>query len=96
MVIQRSAVTPQYGLSPNKQTHSALAHDLDARTVIALDEAREMPPGDERTEALHNAIVLRKAVEIHTLLSRDDATRGRTLGCERQLQVINLWRTSWK
>jgi len=69
MVIQRSAVTPQYGLSPNKQTHSALAHDLDARAVIALDEAREMPPGDERTEALHNAIALRNAVEIHALLS---------------------------
>ena len=69
MVIQRSAVTPQCGLSPNKQTHPALAHDLDARAVIALDEAREMPPGDERTEALHNAIVLRNAVEIHALLS---------------------------
>ena len=68
MVIQRSAVTPQYGLSPNKQTHSALAHDLDARTVIALDEAREMPPGDERTEATHKAIVLRNAAELHELL----------------------------
>jgi hypothetical protein len=68
MVIQRSAVTPQYGLSPNKQTHSALAHDLDARTVIALDEAREMPPGDERTEATHKAIVLRNAAELHEVL----------------------------
>jgi hypothetical protein len=28
-----------------------------------------MPPGDERTEALHDAIVLRNAVEIHALLS---------------------------
>ena len=70
MVIQRSAVTPQYGLSPNKQTHSALAHDLDARTVIALDEAREMPPGEERTEAIQKAMVFRNAAEIHQLLGR--------------------------
>ena len=70
MVIQRSAVTPQYGLSPNKQTHSVLAHDLDARTVIALDEAREMPPGDERTEAIQKAMVFRNAAAIHQLLGR--------------------------
>ena len=69
MVIQRSAVSLQDGLSPIKQSQSSLGHDLDARAVIALDEAREMPPGDERAEALHNAIVLRNAVEIHALLS---------------------------
>ena len=69
MVIERSAVSLQDGLSPIKQSRSSLAHDLDARAVIALDEAREMPPGDERTEALHDAIVLRNAVEIHALLS---------------------------
>ena len=69
MVIQRSAVTPQDGLSPIKQTQSALACELDARAVIAQDEAREMPPGDERTEALHKATVLRNAVELHELLS---------------------------
>ena len=55
MVIQRSAVTPQGALSPIKQARSALARDLDAMAVIALDEAREMPPGDERTEAIHKA-----------------------------------------
>ncbi|KRR27765.1 hypothetical protein CQ14_29500 [Bradyrhizobium lablabi] len=64
MVIQRSAVTPQGGLSPIKQARSALARDLDAMAVIALDEAREMPTGDERTEA-----ILRNAVELHELLS---------------------------
>ena len=69
MVIQRSAVTPQDGLSPIKQTQSALAYELDARAVIAQDEAREMPPGDERTEAIHKATVFRNAVEIHGLLS---------------------------
>ena len=68
MVIERSAVTPQDGLSPIKQSQSSLAHDLDARAVIALGEAREMPPGDERNEATHKAIVLRNAARIHELL----------------------------
>ena len=68
MVIERSAVTPQDGLFPIKQSQSSLAHDLDARAVIALGEAREMPPGDERNEATHKAIVLRNAAEMHELL----------------------------
>ena len=68
MVIERSAVTPRDGLPPNKQSQSSLAHDLDARAVIALDEAREMPLGEERTEATHKAIVLRNAAELHELL----------------------------
>ena len=68
MVTERSAVSLQDGLSPIKQSQSSLAHDLDARAVIALDEAREMPPGDERTEAVHKAIVLRNAAELHEWL----------------------------
>jgi hypothetical protein len=68
MVIERSAVSLQAGLSPIKQSQSSLAHDLDARAVIALDEARDMPAGDERTEATHKAIVLRNAAEMHELL----------------------------
>ena len=68
MVIERSAVTPQDGRSPIKQSQSSLAHDLDARALIALGEAREMPPGDERNEATHKAIVLRNAAEMHELL----------------------------
>ena len=71
MVIQRSAVTPQDGLSPIEQSQSALAHDLDARAVIALDEARDMPPGDERTEAMHKAMALRNAAELQQLLGRN-------------------------
>jgi hypothetical protein len=69
MVIERSVASPQGGLSPIKQTQSSLEHDLDARAVIALDEAREMPAGDERTEAIHKAIVLRNAADLHKLLS---------------------------
>ena len=68
MVIAHGAVTPQDGRSPIKQPQSSLGHDLGARAVIALDEAREMPPGDERTEATHKAIVLRNAAELHQLL----------------------------
>ena len=62
-------MTRGHAISRQKETPSTLAHDLNAGAVAALDEAREMPPGDERTEALHNAIVLRNAVEIHALLS---------------------------
>ena len=68
MVIERSAASLQDGLSPIKQSQWSLAHDLDARAVIALGEAREMPPGDERTEAMQKALVLRNAAEIQQLL----------------------------
>jgi hypothetical protein len=68
MVSERSAASPQDGPSSIKQSQSSLGHDLGARAVIALDEAREMPPGDARTEATHRAIVLRNAAELHQLL----------------------------
>ena len=68
MVIERSAVSPQDGLSPIRQSQSSLAHDLDARAAAALNEAREMPPGDERTEAINKATVFRNAARIHELL----------------------------
>ncbi|WP_426531486.1 hypothetical protein [Bradyrhizobium sp. McL0615] len=68
MVIARSAVTPQDGLSPIKQSQSSLAHNLDARAAAALDEAKEMPPGDERIEAINKATVFRNAARIHEML----------------------------
>jgi hypothetical protein len=68
VVSERSAASPQDGVSPIKQSSSSLAHDLEARAVIALNEAREMPPGDERTEATHKAMVFRNAAELHELL----------------------------
>ena len=68
MVIARSAVSLQDGLSPVKHPQSSLGHDLGARAVIALDEAREMPPGDQRTEAINKATVFRNAARIHELL----------------------------
>ena len=48
-----------------KQTQSSLARELDARAVVALDEAREMPPGDQRKEAMNRAMTLRNAAEMH-------------------------------
>jgi hypothetical protein len=67
MVIARNAVTPQDGLSPIKKSQSSLAHDLADRAATALEEAGEMPPGDERTEAMHKATVLRNAADIQQL-----------------------------
>ena len=68
MVIESRAVSLLDGLPALKQPQSSLAHDLADRAVTALDEAREMPPGDERTEAMHKATVLRNAAEIQQLL----------------------------
>ena len=53
-----------------KQAQSSLAQDLADRAQTALDEAHEMALGDERTEAMHKAIALRKAAEVQQLLER--------------------------
>jgi hypothetical protein len=52
----------------SKQAQSSLAHDLADRAETALEEAREMAPGDARTEAMHKATVLRNAADIQQLL----------------------------
>jgi hypothetical protein len=38
--------------------------DLEAQALIALDEAREMPHGLERTEAMKKAGILRNAADL--------------------------------
>ena len=48
--------------------------DLDARAATALEAAREMPPGPERTEAMKQAGILRNAADIQGLFF---AKRGR-------------------
>jgi hypothetical protein len=48
-----------------KRTQSSLADKLNIRAVVALDRAREMPPGDARAEAMNKAMILRNAVEVH-------------------------------
>ena len=67
MVIARGAVSSQDEPSSVKPSQSSLGHDLGARAAVALDEAQEMPPGDERTEAINKAMVFRNAAEIHEL-----------------------------
>jgi hypothetical protein len=61
-------VTRRRAVSRQKETPSTLARDLNAGAVAALDAAREMLPGDERTEAINKAMVFRNAAEIHRLL----------------------------
>jgi hypothetical protein len=63
-------VTRRRAASRQNETPSTLGRDLSAGAVAALDEARELPPGDERTEALHKAMVFRNAAEIHWHLGR--------------------------
>jgi hypothetical protein len=48
--------------------------DLEAEALAALEEARAMPRGPERTEAMKRAGILRNAVELQGLLF---AKRGR-------------------
>jgi len=50
---------------PVKRTQSSVADELYIRAVAALDEAREMLPGDGRAEAMNKAMILRNAVEVH-------------------------------
>ncbi|SIO54218.1 NikR C terminal nickel binding domain-containing protein [Bradyrhizobium erythrophlei] len=51
--------------APTKRTRPSLAKELDARAVAALDEVRGIPPGDQRTEAMNKAMILRNAAEMH-------------------------------
>jgi len=66
-----SMVARRHAVSRHKQTPSTLAQDLNSGAVAALDRAREMPPGDERTEAMHKAMALRNAAELQQLLGRN-------------------------
>jgi hypothetical protein len=59
-------------MTPEKDPDSK--PDLDAEALIALDEARRMKPGPERTEALKRAGILRKAADLQGL---SFAKRGR-------------------
>jgi ferredoxin len=53
------------GLLRMKRAESSVADELNIRAVAALDEAREMPPGDGRAEVMNKAMILRNAVEVH-------------------------------
>jgi hypothetical protein len=53
---------------------SADSRRQNARAMDALEEAREMPPGAPRTEALKKAGLLRRTADSHGLIF---AKRGR-------------------
>jgi hypothetical protein len=57
-----------------RATPSPDVYDLHAKAAAALDEARELPPGPEKTEALKKAGLLRNTADIHGLFF---AKRGR-------------------
>lgn len=59
-------------MTPEKDPDSK--PDLDAEALIALDEARRMKPGPERTEAMKRAGILRNAADLQGL---SFAKRGR-------------------
>ena len=48
--------------------------DLDAQAQASLDEARAMPPGPQKTEALKKAGLLRNAADVRGFMF---AKRGR-------------------
>jgi hypothetical protein len=48
--------------------------DLDAQAQAALEEARAMPPGPQKTEALRKAGMLRNAADVRGFIF---AKRGR-------------------
>jgi hypothetical protein len=59
---------------PQRTRQSSDVHDLDAKAAAALEEARNLPPGPERTEAMKKAGIIRNAADIQGLFF---AKRGR-------------------
>jgi hypothetical protein len=51
--------------APDETSRISVADELNIRAVAALDDAREMPPGDGRAEAMNKAMILRNAAEVH-------------------------------
>ncbi|WP_431205129.1 hypothetical protein ACQ86E_09270 [Bradyrhizobium betae] len=50
--------------SSSELIQSPLAGELNAKVIEALDRARRMPLGDERTAAMRRAAILGNAAEI--------------------------------
>ena len=69
MVVHNGGPSRQLGQTARllrmKRAKSSVADELNIRAVAALDEAREMLPGDGRAEAMNKAMILRNAVEVH-------------------------------
>jgi hypothetical protein len=52
--------------------------DLEAEALIALEAARAMPHGPERTEAMKRAGILRNAADLKGLLSAKGGRPAKT------------------
>ncbi len=59
---------------PEEKKEQRPKRDLDAEALMALEEARAMRPGPERTEAMKRAGILRNAADLQGLFF---AKRGR-------------------
>ena len=66
-----------------KRPQSSAADELNIRAAAVLDEAREMPPGDGRAEAMHKAMILRNAVEVHEHFLRQERRAGQMKAVQR-------------
>jgi hypothetical protein len=62
------------GAMARKMRHPRPKRDLETEAVVALEEARALPPGPDRTEAMKRAGVLRNAADLQGLFF---ARRGR-------------------
>jgi hypothetical protein len=59
---------------PQDKKHLSPDLELDALALMALSEARAMPPGPERIEAMKRAGILRNAADVRGIVH---AKRGR-------------------
>ena len=62
---------------PQQERRTPAILDRDAKAAEALEAAREMSPGRERTEAMKQAGILRNAADIQGIFF---AKRGRPRG----------------
>ena len=63
-----------FGSMPRQNKDLRPKLDLEAEALAALEEARTMPPGPERNEAMKQAGILRNAADLQGLFF---AKRGR-------------------
>jgi hypothetical protein len=72
--MQRSSAQVQLWVIHHQMENERTPRDLEAEAVAALDEARVMPRGPERSEALKKACILRNAAHLQGVCF---AKRGR-------------------
>jgi hypothetical protein len=61
--------------------------DLEAEVLAALEEARTMPPGPERNEAMKQAGILRNAADLQGIFFCQARKTWQTLNLEASLRL---------